>query len=41
MVELDGVVVADIEDFIGFAVGFLYDSGNAFDDIVDIGEVPV
>ena|GEM_PF-6136436 len=41
VVELDGVVVADIEDFIGFALGFLYDSGNAFDDIVDIGEVPV
>ena len=41
VVELDGIVVADIEDFIGFAVGFLYDSGNAFHDVVDIGEVPV
>jgi len=41
MLELHGIVVSDVEDFIVFVVGLLYDSEYSFDDIVDIGKVPV
>ena len=41
MVKLYGIVVSDVEDFIVFVVGFLYDSEYSFDDIVDIGKVSI